>query len=260
MWIARFCLRLLLLLVWLPIIGIIALVLHLGGWGGIKRAAMCGKIWGQGICRIMGVELILHGEMPDFTGGLIISNHVGLLDIPVHAALFPIRFASRGDLRYWPIIGWYLSLSRAIWVDRSSPHKSATVAKQFVETMEHGIPLLVYPEGTSSSGRDGLLPFKSTPFEAVARGNFPILPLLSFFREVDHDRIVAWYGDMTLIPHCLRLMTYRKIQVDIYILPLIEPHGRNRKELAQAAYQLMATEYQKIVESNAKPSCDHAVT
>ncbi len=241
----RFIFRILLLMLWLPAIGFITLCLQFGGWGGIKRAAHCGQWWGMGICYILGVKINIHGDKTTFKGGLIISNHVGLLDIPIHASIFPIRFAARGDLRHWPLFGWYLRVSRAVWIDRSSTQKSRQVAEQFRQTMEHEIPLLVYPEGTSSSGKKGLLPFKSTPFEATTKGNFPILPILSFFREVDHDRVVAWYGDMSLIPHCLRLICYRRIEVDIHILPVIYPAGRNRKEIAQAAYKLMELEYWK---------------
>jgi 1-acyl-sn-glycerol-3-phosphate acyltransferase len=244
--ILRVAFRMLLLMIWLPIIGIITFFMQFGNWGGIRRAAKCGRIWGIGVAFILGTKIRVHGDKNSFKGGLIISNHVGMLDIPVHASVFPIRFASRGDLRHWPIFGWYLRVSRSIWVDRSSKQKSLHVAEQFKQTMEHDIPLLVYPEGTSSSGDDGLLPFKSTPFEAVANGNLPILPILSFFREVDNNRVVAWYGDMTLLPHCMRLIGYRKIEVDIYILPTIFPEGRNRKELADFTYQMMEKEYWKI--------------
>lgn len=244
--IIRFLFRLLLLSIWLPISGFIAFCMQFGGWGGVNRVAKCGQIWGRGIARILGVKIRVHGDKGAFKGGLIISNHVGMLDIPIHAAIFPIRFAARGDLRHWPIVGWYLRVSRSIWVDRNSRHKSLQVAEQFKQTMAHGIPLLVYPEGTSSSGDSGILPFKSTPFEAAINGNFPILPVLSFFRETDHHRVVAWYGDMTLLPHCMRLIGYRQIEVDIYILPIIFPEGRNRKELAEFAHNKMEKEYWKI--------------
>jgi 1-acyl-sn-glycerol-3-phosphate acyltransferase len=250
MLIIRFTFRIILLAIWLPIIGFITFCLQFGHWGGIRRAARCGSWWGIGIAYILGIKIKIHGDKNSFKGGLIISNHVGLLDIPIHATIFPIRFASRGDLRYWPIIGWYLRVSRAIWVDRSSRQKSLHIAEQFKATMEHGIPLLVYPEGTSSSGTAGLLPFKSTPFEAATQGDFPILPILSFFREVDHDRVVAWYGDMSLLPHCLRLIGYRRIEVDIYILPVIHPGGKSRKEVATAAHELMEAEYWKLFNAN----------
>lgn len=245
----RFIFRILLLMVWIPIIGLITFCLQFGGWAGIGRAARCGQWWGIGICYILGVKIRIHGDKDAFKGGLIISNHVGLLDIPIHASIFPIRFAARGDLRHWPLFGWYLRVSRSVWIDRSSTQKSLQVAEQFKQTMEHDIPLLVYPEGTSSSGNEGLLPFKSTPFEAAIDGNFPILPVLSFFREVDNDRIVAWYGDMSLLPHCLRLIGYRCIEVDIHILPIIYPKNRTRKAIAKATHELMEAEYWKIKSS-----------
>jgi 1-acyl-sn-glycerol-3-phosphate acyltransferase len=173
---------------------------------------------------------------------------MGFIDILVHASIFPIRFAPKIDIRKWPVLGWYLGISRPVWIDRSSPQKSADVVKQFRATMEHGIPMLVYPEGTSTSGKDGLLPFKSTPFEAVAseKQNFPILPILTFYRDGDDGQSVAWYGDMLLVPHFIRILGYKRVEADIYLLPVIIPEKRSRKELALHVHEVMEREYWRI--------------
>ena len=137
--------------------------------------------------------------MGDFKGGLIVSNHTGYVDILVHAAVLPIRFASKSSIRSWPLLGWFLRTGRPIWVDRSSPRKSKLVAQQFKDNMDHGLSLLVYPEGTSTDGESGILKFKSTPFAAAIDGDKPVLPTLIRYRKTPGWKTyrLVWGYDFT---------------------------------------------------------------
>ncbi|MEG2076399.1 MAG: hypothetical protein RRY34_07835, partial [Victivallaceae bacterium] len=109
------------------------------------------------------------------------------------------------------------------------------------------IPLLVYPEGTSTTGLDGILPFKSTAFEAAVQGNKPVLPVLTFFQPADGNWNYAWTDDGTMGKNAWRVLGCKKLICDLYVLPPIEPDGRNRKELSQAVYSALNTEYQRQV-------------
>jgi 1-acyl-sn-glycerol-3-phosphate acyltransferase len=231
---------------WLPIIGLYSFLIHFGGWNAIRRVSFCTRIWGYVITRILNIRIKVIGEFQNFKGGLIVSNHLGYLDILVHASLFPIRFAPKMQIKKWPLLGPYLGISRPIWIDRSSRQKAKDVAEQFKETMIHGIPLLVYPEGTSTSGEEGILEFKSTPFEAVAEGNFPILPLITSYERGKDGQTYAWYGDITLFPHFWKILSAKTINVEVHIMPVIIPGNRSRKELAEYVHKLMLAEYNKI--------------
>ena len=101
--------------------------------------------------------------------------------------------------------------------------------QQIMATMKHGIPLLVYPEGTSTDGEHGIKAFKSTPFEAVAASDLPILPIVTYYEPMDDGLPVAWFGDMTLMPHLWRILGYKSINVEVHILPQIKSEGSSRK-------------------------------
>lgn len=235
------------MVLWLPVIGAWSFVVHLGGWGGIKRVARCTQIWGRGILFLWGIRLNISGDPSGFKGGLIVSNHLGYLDILVDAALFPIRFASKDDVRSWPVLGWYLGISRPVWIDRGNRTKAAEALEQFRETMRHGIPLLVYPEGTSTDGEHGLLPFKSTAFGAVCETKYPILPVLTRYRRGADGQSLAWFGSATLLPHVWRLLGEKKIVIDIHILPELTPlEGETRKQLAERVHTVMSEAYCRI--------------
>jgi 1-acyl-sn-glycerol-3-phosphate acyltransferase len=238
--------KLLAICIWLPITGFFSFFAHIGGWGAVRRVSRCSSIWGRGFIRILNINITVVGEPDSFKGGMIVSNHMGYLDILVHAAIFPIRFTPKIDIRNWPGLGWYLGISRPIWIDRSSRQKSIDVLKQFQDTMKHGIPLLVYPEGTSTDGEGGIRTFKSTPFEVIAESDYPILPIITYYRRTEDGQQAAWFGDMTLLPHLWRILGYKSINVEVHILPQIKGEGRPRKDLAEYVHNLMEKEYWNI--------------
>ncbi len=241
--------RIIALLAWLPVIGLISLPFKIGGWNSIRRVGYCARIWGRGIARIINLKVKVVGDIGKFSGGLIVSNHQGYLDIIAHAVVFPLRFSPKSDIRSWPILGWYLGISRPIWVDRSNKHKSKELLYEFIATMSHHIPLIIYPEGTSTNGQSGLLPFKSTPFAAIAETSLPIQPIVTIFDPMPDGGNVAWYGDQTLLPHLWRILSYARINVEIHLLPLVYPEGRNRKELADMVHGLIGKKYNEIMEA-----------
>jgi 1-acyl-sn-glycerol-3-phosphate acyltransferase len=114
--------------------------------------------------------------------------------------------------------------------------------------MRRGISLLVYPEGTSSDGKNGLLPFKSTPFAAAIESGAEIVPTLIFYRErPENSPPAAWFGDISFGAHVWRSLGIKRIDADLYILKKesISP-GEDRKTAASRIHDAMEKEYWKI--------------
>jgi 1-acyl-sn-glycerol-3-phosphate acyltransferase len=177
----------------------------------------------------------------------VVSNHVSYVDIIAHGSVLPARYAAKSDIAKWPVLGWYLGLSRPIWADRNSKQASRKALRDFAKTMRHGMDLIVYPEGTTTDGKSGILAFKSTSFEAALRGNAPIVPVLTRYNEPAGRPTVCWYGDMTLVPHVWQILGYPSIEAELRFLEPVSPDGRPRKELASAVHGIMAREYERMV-------------
>lgn len=75
------------------------------GWDAVACSARHAREWARGSARIFNFEIEVHGDPQQFPGGLIVSNHQGYLDILTHAAIFPIRFAPKMEMRKWPVLG-----------------------------------------------------------------------------------------------------------------------------------------------------------
>ncbi len=238
--------RLFLIFLWFPFTAFIGIFASIGGWSGIRRVAKVSQIWGIVNSKIIGLHIKVHGDPGKVHGGIIISNHQSYLDVFVHSSIFPIRFAPKAEIASWPVLGWIFAISRPIWVRRESKQNSYKTLTEYRETLEHGINLIIYPEGTTSDGTV-ILPFKSTPFEAVSSGSFKIYPILVKYIQDPGEPTLCWYGDMTLVPHCWQILGRKSIEVEVHVLEPILPDGRSRKELARFAHDHMELEYKKIL-------------
>lgn len=240
----RFCrrlVRLFLLLPWLICMGIIAVpvTLRRDKWRAVKGMTKLIRYWGAGLLKIFHVNLAVTGDVAAYNGELVVSNHTGYLDICVHAAVFGLRFCPKSDIRSWPVLGWYTSFTHPIWIDRSSRLKSKEALAEFCATLEHKVPLIIYPEGTSTDGTH-VLPFKSSPFEAAAEGGFPVLPVVTLYRVPDGEDSPCWYGDIKFIPHLWKLVGIPRIECEVHVLDPIAPAGRSRKEIAALTHRAIA--------------------
>ncbi|MCI5778480.1 MAG: 1-acyl-sn-glycerol-3-phosphate acyltransferase [Lentisphaeria bacterium] len=215
-------------------------------WPRVRRGAEWARVWTRGAAWITGVNVVRHGELPAASGCLLVSNHLGYLDVLAHGSLFPIRFAPKAEIRHWFFFGPLVALGMPVWIDRKSPRKAERYAAEFRETLAHGVPLLVYPEGTSSDGKHGLLPFKSTPFAALPEDG-RILPMVGFYRETPADSAPgAWFGDVPFPAHVWGVLGLREIRIDVFVLPEMRPlPGEGRKELAQRVRTAMMEEYDR---------------
>lgn len=234
------------LFTWLALVVIFSIPYHFTGWRGRKKISQLQRLYMRGAARIIGLRIKFHGEIPDVSSGLVVSNHLGYIDIVAHGTIFPFRFTSTTVIAKWPVLGQIIALSHPVWINRTSKPAARKALRDFAKTMRRGMYLIVYPEGTSTDGKGGILPFKSTSFEAATFGDLPVVPILTSYREVSSKPTVCWYGDMTLMPHLWQVLTLPKIEADVRFLAPVYPEGRSRKELAQHVHRIMDTEYRNI--------------
>ncbi len=206
------------------------------------------RTWASGLAKIIGLQVICHGDPDTFPGGLIVSNHVGYLDIMAHGSLFKLKFAPKAEMRKWPLLGWVTAQNFPVWIDRTSRTKAAASSAAMAEAMRKGFSMLVYAEGTSTDGEHGLLPFKSTAFEAVLESGKNILPCLTFYRSVPASDVpLGWFGDISLMAHAWHILGLKRLIAEVWIFDEIVPlPGESRKELALRVHDFLEREFWRI--------------
>ncbi len=253
MGVIRILVRTTLALLWMTCCALGCMVWQIGrGWPAIIRASFFTRKWGEMLVKIMGIRLTVKGggDQP-VNGCLIVSNHAGYLDIVVHAALARLRFASKKEVKYWPVIGWMLAASRPVWIDRKNRTASGQALQAFKASLEHGLNLLVYPEGGTTDDSGDLREFKSTAFEAVAGTNLPVQPLVTVFDPGEKGMNLAWYGDQTLVPHLGKVLAMKQISCTVYVLKKeYAQDGESRKMLALRIYNLINHVRQLVRDGN----------
>ncbi|MGD2279072.1 MAG: lysophospholipid acyltransferase family protein [Candidatus Omnitrophota bacterium] len=219
------------------------------GWQGRKKISYLLRLWAKGMAKIVNLKIHTYGDAHGATGGLVVSNHLSYIDIIAHGTVFPPRFTSTTEIAKWPVIGPVVDFSNPVVVDRNSPASSRKAFRDFAKTMKRGMYLIVYPEGTSTDGKNGILPFKSTSFEAATAGDMPVIPILTRYREAPGRTTVCWYGDMTFLPHVWEVLGYPSIDSELHFMPPIYPEGRSRKKMSSYVHELMNCEYQKLAKA-----------
>ena len=107
---------------------------------------------------------------------IIVANHSSLLDVPVIMGLpVPVRVLAKKSLVKAPVMGWYIGFSGQIPIDMSHPEGAVEAMQRCKESLDAGISLLIFPEGTRSD-ECTLQKFRTGAFRLAKDTGVPILP------------------------------------------------------------------------------------
>ena len=187
--------------------------------------------WSVRTLQVLNIDVRAQGRPPQ--SGLLVSNHLGYLDILVLASQQPLVFVAKAEVRRWPLIGWLARLGGTQFIDRDKRADVGRVNAELAGLIEQGIVVAIFPEGTSSGGGT-VLPFFSSLLAPAAENRWPVTPVGLGFALDDGsvEAEVAYWRDMTFLPHLLNLLTKQNIQAVVkYGTPI--PAGPDRKALAR---------------------------
>ncbi|MEO7318681.1 MAG: lysophospholipid acyltransferase family protein [Chthoniobacteraceae bacterium] len=174
--------------------------------------------WLHGCCqralRVMHIHGTVEGTLP--ARGLIVANHLSYLDIVTLSAALPCVFVSKAEVSDWPLFGAFARHSGTLFLDRARRGAVGSVAAQMREILAEDLPLVIFPEGTSTNG-DTMLPFKSSLFEPVAQLGCPVTAAAISYSIANGSvrEEIHWWGTMPLLPHLLKVFAKRRIDVTI---------------------------------------------
>ncbi len=183
------------------------------------------------LLRIFAVKISVVGTPPE--RGLLVSNHLGYVDVLVLGSLNPSVFVARHDVESWPVFGWLASRAGTIYIQRERRAHVGPVTDQIQTVLDAGVLVILFPEGTSSDGRS-LLPFKSSLLEPAARSSQPMSVSWIQYELDDGDvaEEVCYWKDMTFLPHLLNLLGKRRVRATVRFAAVKSP-STDRKELAR---------------------------
>lgn len=186
--------------------------------------------WLHRSCRLVlrraGIHARSRGPRP--TRGLICANHLSYLDIVVCAAATPCVFVSKREVKSWPAFGFFAGAGGTIFLDRESRASADAAAAEMAEAMDSGVPVLLFPEGTSTDGSE-VLRFHPTLLEPAIRKELEITPAALAYRvRGGEERDVCYFGEIAFVRHLLGTLGRSGItaEVEFYPQALVYPERK----------------------------------
>lgn len=159
------------------------------------------------LCHVFAIRTETEGDIATGKNIVYAGNHISYLDIVVLGALVRGSFIAKKDVASWPFFGTMARLQRTLFISREAKDAAQETA-MILARLDEGLPLIAFPEGTSTNGTN-VLPFKSSFFHIFLNRDTHIQPFTISLLSVNgvpasnpaaRDQY-AWYGDMTLLPH-----------------------------------------------------------
>jgi len=177
---------------WLIIAGTIGTILLLigkifndkGKWGMLFIKNVFAPI----AFKILGVSVVVTGmdRLDQNKGYVFTANHESHLDTPAIYMIYPkiLYFIAKAELRKAPVVGWFISLSGMLFVDRSDPVKAKESIANAARMIRNGKNIISFPEGSrTKTGEIGR--FKKGLFQLAKDTQTDVVPVtVSGAREI----------------------------------------------------------------------------
>jgi len=195
--------------------------------------------WSQGCAQrfLSTLNIAYKVEGRPATHGLVVANHLSYIDVLVLSAEMPCFFVAKMEIGGWPFFGRAARSGGTIFVDRGSAESAKSVAEQMKERLMLSIPVpvLLFPEGTSTDG-SGVIRFHSRLIDPAASLGVPITA--AAIRYTIHDgtpeRELCWYGNETFVNHLWKVLGVGGFEA---VVQFGEPHVyTDRRAAADATH------------------------
>jgi 1-acyl-sn-glycerol-3-phosphate acyltransferase len=202
--------------------------------------------WSSKLLNIFGIQLqVVNTSILPNTPYLLVSNHISWLDIHAINSFQPIRFVAKSEVESWPIFGWMAKQLGTIFIKRGSSRNAAAVVKHMAQILQTE-SICIFPEGTSTEGKN-VKPFKANLFESAVMSSSPVYGLAIQYFDLNtglRSDVAAFVGDMGLLESMSRILSHRKLRIELTFLAPSETmpnSSRDRKWLAMHSQEQISS-------------------
>ena len=167
------------------------------------------------VMRILGIRLTITGKPP--RDGLLVANHLSYLDILIFGTALPCYLVSKAEISKWPFFGILARAGGTLFVDRSSRASAESVTDQIAERLKGSVPVLFFPEGTSTDGTQ-LLRFHSRFYTPAVAAGIPVTSAAIRYIPSDGspERELCWFGDAGFLPHMWKALAGPDFSAEVH--------------------------------------------
>jgi len=208
-----------------------------------SRHAELMRDWSRKLLRILAVETLVEGPVPQWDGPvMIVANHVSWLDIFVVASVRGTRFVAKREIRDWPVAGWIAERAGTLFIRRARRHDTARINDQVHAAFAEGACVGLFPEGTTTEGEQ-LLRFHSSLFEPAVANAAVVHPAAIRYAHADGSacRAMAYVGEISFMQSLGLVIRQRGVVAHLAFAPPLPAGGHDRRGLARLAHERVAS-------------------
>lgn len=157
-----------------------AIVFLIWGEKAARKAHRISRVWASVVLFVAGEKLKVHNRkvLNANEAYVFISNHRSYLDIPTctRCTGHTFKFLAKQELTKVPLLG-YVIKNLYITVKRESMRDRVESMKKMKDTLDSGISVWIYPEGTRNKSANSLEEFSDGAFHLAVASGRPIAPL-----------------------------------------------------------------------------------
>jgi 1-acyl-sn-glycerol-3-phosphate acyltransferase len=212
-------------------------------YGKSRRQRAVGR-WSARLLAVVNVRARFTGSPP--AGGtraaVLVANHVSWLDIQLIHSVWQVRFVAKSEVRRWPLIGWLSARTGTLFIERGRNRHAVRINRSIHAAFRQGDAIAVFPEGSTTDGRE-LTRFHASLLQPAVDEGAAVYPVaLRYLDEAGNINVDASYvGDTTLTQSLRSILRQRIIRAELIFLPAIDAVGKTRRELAEFAQTAIAT-------------------
>ncbi len=177
---------------------------------------------------LTGCRLIIKGKKHFKRGEnyVVVCNHNSLMDVPVTTPFVPgaNKTIAKKSMAKVPVFGWVYTRG-SVLVDRMSDESRRKSFEEMKETLQHGLHMVIYPEGTRNRTGDPLKAFYDGAFKLAVDAKKDIIPTLLF-------------NTGTVLP-VNKTFFYWPHRLEMHFLPAVSAQNTTPKELKAVVFQQM---------------------
>jgi 1-acyl-sn-glycerol-3-phosphate acyltransferase len=190
------------------------------------------QVWMGTFMILSGIRFSVRGKhhFDGLENAIVVCNHNSMLDIPVSFPFLPRanKTIAKKSLSKVPIFGWIYSIGTVL-VDRNDSKSRQASFDQMKYVLNHGLDMLIYPEGTRNKTSAPLKSFYDGAFKLSIETQKPIVP-------------VVLLNSKKMLP-AKPIMYFKPGKIIMNILPAVYPQGHSIDSLKKTVYDIMANYY-----------------
>lgn len=203
--------------------------------------------WAKSFVSISRMKIEVNGQPPQ-PPFFLVTNHLSYTDIAAICSVAKCVFVAKAEVENWFLAGRICRDMGTIFIDRQNRRDIPRAGELIIERLDAGEGVTVFPEGTSTDGRE-VLPFNSSFLEFAARRDLAVSYAAITYTtpegEPPASTTVCWGQNIGFFDHLWRLLKLRSYTAIITF---------GESPVASSNRKLLATELHDRIEKEFIPA------